>query len=187
MDEFLAEKIEGLKCAILVEEAIMAGLQPTKDEWDKRSREDPPTGLQTRIVREWLSARGNAERFRKELAMFEMMAEPTGAKAEIRGGQIVISIAIDALPLILSGAVAAGDLIHHNFKITDAQVFAKELVGALNNENEIGTTPIHLTFDRAMVYAIEQGAEGIEEVTEDEFEAEAARLQQEARDALKAE
>lgn len=54
------------------------------------------------------------------------------------------------------------------FQITDGAVFAKELMHALNREDEQGTTPIHRMCDKAIEYAIDQGAEGIEEHPEQE-------------------
>ena len=45
--------------------------------------------------------------------------------------------------------------------ITDATVFGKELVRALEDEDEEGSTPVHLMLDAAVMSAIENGAEGI--------------------------
>ena len=104
----------------------------------------------------------------------------TGASAVIKDGKIEISIDIDALPLIVSGSCCC-DGLDGLWKVTDQAVFAKEVCHALNDEREDGTTPVHIMFDKAFMGAIEQGAEGIEEVSEDEFETEVARLQAEAR------
>ena len=104
----------------------------------------------------------------------------TGAQAVIRNGQIVISIDVDALPLILSGSIAL-NAVAGTFKVTDAATFAKEVCHSLNAEKEDGTTRVHMMFDSAFNHAIDQGAEGVEEISEDEFEAEAARLQAEAK------
>ena len=109
--------------------------------------------------------------------------EATGAKAVIRNDQIVISIDVDALPLILSGSIAL-NAVAGTFKVTDASTFANEVCHALNAEKEDGTTRVHMMFDSAFDHAIDQGAEGVEEISEDEFEAEAARLQAEAKSAL---
>ena len=109
------------------------------------------------------------------------MTKSTGAKAKIIDGQIVISIDIDALPLILSGSIAA-NAVSGMFKVTDAAAFAKEVCSSLNAEREDGTTRVHLMFDSAFNHAIDQGAEGVEEIDdEEEFEAEAQRLQDEAQ------
>lgn len=43
----------------------------------------------------------------------------------------------------------------------DAKVFAKEVWRELVREQEDGTTPVHLLFDKAFEEACEQGAEGI--------------------------
>ena len=110
--------------------------------------------------------------------------EATGAKAVIRNEQIVISIDVDALPGILSGSIATNS-VAGLFKVTDPAEFAKEVCGALNAEKEDGSTRVHRMFDSAFNHAIDQGAEGVEEITEDEFEAEAQRIQSEALAALK--
>lgn len=107
------------------------------------------------------------------------MTASTGAQAKIADGLLVISIEVAALPLIVSGSCAAHGL-HGLWKVTDAEVFAKEVCHALNAEREDGTTRVHLMFDGAFDHAIDQGAEGIEACTDPEFEAEAARLQIEA-------
>ncbi|MFC5374822.1 hypothetical protein ACFPIF_19865, partial [Brevundimonas faecalis] len=108
--------------------------------------------------------------------------EATGAKAVIRNDQIVISIDVDALPLILSGSIAL-NAVAGTFKVTDPATFAKEVCHALNAEKEDGTTRVHMMFDSAFDHAIDQGAEGVEEISDDEFEAEASRLQEETRTA----
>ena len=97
----------------------------------------------------------------------------------IRDGLIIISIEVAALPLIVSGSCAAAGLDGF-WKVTDSEAFSREVVRALNDEEEDGTTRVHRLFDAAFNEAINQGAEGIEEVDDDEFEAEAARLQAEA-------
>ncbi len=104
----------------------------------------------------------------------------TGAKAVILNGQIIISVDVDALPIILSGSISL-NVVAGTFKVTDALTFAKEVCYALNAEKEDGTTRVHMMFDSAFNHAIDQGAEGVEEISEDEFEAEAARLQAEAK------
>lgn len=83
-------------------------------------------------------------------------------KATIKGGAIVIRVAIKALPVVVEGAWALGSL-DTRWKITDAPAFAEDLVRALNDEDEQGTTMIHKMFDAAINEALEQGAEGIEE------------------------
>ncbi len=100
----------------------------------------------------------------------------TGAQAVIQDGQIVISIDVDALPVIVSGSCGTGGL-GGLWKVTDPAEFAEAVCSALNREEEDGTTRVHLMFDWAFDHAIDQGAEGIEEADDEEFEKEAARLQ----------
>jgi len=83
-------------------------------------------------------------------------------EAVIEGGAIVIRVDISALPMVVEGAWAAGGM-DLRLKVTDAKAFAKDLVRALNDEAEDGTTAIHKMFDAAIWEASEQGAEGIEE------------------------
>jgi hypothetical protein len=97
----------------------------------------------------------------------------TGAVAVIRDGKIEITIDVDALPVIVSGSCCCGSL-PGLWKVTDPAVFAEEVCHALNDEREDGTTPVHMMFDKVFLAAIEDGAEGIEEATEDEFETEVA-------------
>ena len=99
----------------------------------------------------------------KETKLTALLAR---AEAAIEDDQIVIRVSIAAIP----DAVRAGvDLlaIDPPFKVTDPVLFAPELIRALNDEDEEGTTPIHRLFDAAAIAAFEQGAEGAEEVEED--------------------
>ena len=83
-------------------------------------------------------------------------------EAIIEDGSLVIRVSLEALPMVLDGAWAMNKL-DHRYKITDASEFAKELMHALNREDEQGTTPVHEMFDDAIIYCIEQGAFGIDE------------------------
>jgi hypothetical protein len=82
--------------------------------------------------------------------------------AILKDGAISFRVSLDALPAVLEGAWAIGKL-DTRFQITDSSEFAKEIVRALNREDEQGTTAIHKLFDRAILDSIEQGAFGIEE------------------------
>jgi hypothetical protein len=106
-----------------------------------------------------------------------MKVTDTGATAVIHDNKIEISIAVDALPLIVSGSCAANGL-EGLWRVTDADMFATEVALALNREEEDGTTLVHKMFDKAFGDAIDQGADGIEEVDEESFEAEASRLRE---------
>lgn len=91
------------------------------------------------------------------------------AEAVIEDGVIVIRLPIDNLADALKGACLMMT-ISPAYKVTDAAVFAKEVVRELNSEDEEGTTAVHKMFDAAFNEAIEQGAEGVEECTEEEAE-----------------
>jgi hypothetical protein len=83
-------------------------------------------------------------------------------QAIIEKGSLVIRVSLEALPMVLEGAWAMGKF-DTRYKITDASEFAKELMHALNREDEQGTTPIHELFDGAILHVIEQGGFGIDE------------------------
>lgn len=94
------------------------------------------------------------------------MNRQDSAKAIIEDGCITIRIPVAFLDTIVEG----GPLFTENglgFKVTDLDAFAKDLLHELNREEEDGTTPIHRMFDSVIEKAIEQGAEGVEEVGHD--------------------
>ncbi len=96
-------------------------------------------------------------------------------EAKIEGDDIVIRLYIGNLPVIVSGGWACNAL--PPLKVTDSGELAKDLCRALNDENEEGTTPLHRLIDKAVLAAVEQGAFGIDEISEDEAERLAASLQ----------
>lgn len=120
--------------------------------------------------------RASDECWEQQVARAVAAEKSTGASAEIRGGKLEISIDVDALPAIVNGSCCAGGL-QGLWKVTDAEVFAKEVCRALNDEAEDGTTRGHTMFDGAFLEAIEQGAEGVEECSEEEFEQISASFQ----------
>jgi len=99
----------------------------------------------------------------------------TGGQATLIDGKIEISIDVAALPMIVNGSCCC-DSMEGLWKVTDAETFAKEVCRALNDEREDGTTRVHMMFDAAFMEAINQGAEGVEEVDEEAFGDETARL-----------
>lgn len=84
-------------------------------------------------------------------------------RAKIEKDQIVIRLDIKSLPVIVE-AGPNGEFM----KVTNVKKFAKELVLALNNEEEDGTTAIHRAIDDACMEAFENGAEGCKEIEDDE-------------------
>ncbi len=84
-------------------------------------------------------------------------------RCQIEGNEIVVRMPIDALPV----AWDASPLNDHDpdagnlYPVTDAALFAREVVTALSDEEEDGTTLLHRAFDQAMSNAVDQGAEGV--------------------------
>lgn len=49
-----------------------------------------------------------------------------------------------------------------NIKVTDSAVFAREVVRAINDEGEDGSTRLTRMLDDAIRHAVEQGCEGVD-------------------------
>lgn len=86
----------------------------------------------------------------------------TDGTAIIKDDAIIIRVPLKTLPEVVEGAWTLGAL-DMRCKLTDIPAFAKALVGALNDEDEEGTTLIHQMFDKAINDTLENGAEGIDE------------------------
>jgi hypothetical protein len=83
-------------------------------------------------------------------------------RAVIEDGSIVVRVAIGALDAILEGAWRCG-IFQDRWRATDPAKLAEGVVRELNAESENGTTRIHKLFDAAILEAIDQGVEGIEQ------------------------
>ena len=77
-------------------------------------------------------------------------------EVRIKGGQLFISIGIDTLCF-------ATQFNFEDFKITDREGFAKDILNELEREEEDGTTLVHKMFDQAANSAVEDGSEYVEE------------------------
>lgn len=93
-----------------------------------------------------------------------------GAEAHITRGAIVIRVPIRHLPVAVEAMPGMGCTFKGESRlyVTNAEVFAKELVRALNDESEDGTTRVHKMLDDATMEVMEQGGEGIEVRDEDD-------------------
>ena len=85
---------------------------------------------------------------------------------KVTDGRLVISIGISTLAFAAqecnycySYDQTVNDFVHH-MKVTDPLLFAKELVTELQEEDEEGTTSVHLMIDKAVEQAVENGARG---------------------------
>ena len=87
-------------------------------------------------------------------------------KIEIKNNNIVISIPTESLSFAYAAAVDLGYINKGSF-ILDSDVFSKELLSALLEEDEDGTTIVHKMLDKAMYHATDQGAEGVGEVDDE--------------------
>jgi hypothetical protein len=80
-------------------------------------------------------------------------------RAVIEGDDIVIRVAISALPVILEGI---GGMFDDHYVVSDLKEFARDIVYELNREEEDGTTQIHRLFDKGIEEAIEQGSNAVD-------------------------
>ena len=87
--------------------------------------------------------------------------KPCG-EAFIERGTLVIRLPIKNLPVVLQATPGVGEG-QPWYRVTDAEAFAKDLMHELNREDDIGSTRVHRMLDEAILEAIEQGAEGIED------------------------
>lgn len=92
------------------------------------------------------------------------MLTPIRMRAYRTARKIVIELPIAVLPSALHAAPfnsdPDGDPAYH---VTDKAAFAEAMLEWLGGEESDGTTPLHRLFDAAMLGAIEDGAEGVEE------------------------
>lgn len=78
---------------------------------------------------------------------------------EIVDGRLVVSIGIDALMTAVRGG---DDWDDDQYVITDPEDFAASIARGLEDEQEDGTTDIHLAIDKAVTWAIESAEPGVE-------------------------
>lgn len=83
-------------------------------------------------------------------------------KAFIHDGNIVVFVPVDTIKIALEANPRYGEYSHFAEHITDLDEFAKDVVYALNDEEEDGTTLVHKMFDEAMVNAIDDGSMNID-------------------------
>ncbi len=90
--------------------------------------------------------------------------EKDSGVAVIEGDFIVIRVAISAL----EGAMRENtiDEDFDGYRVTDATGFARDVVRSLNEESADGLMPIRELIDRAIVDAVDQGSEHVEDTRE---------------------
>lgn len=80
--------------------------------------------------------------------------------ASLEGDELVIRLNLAILPDVVKGTEGIGE--PGNYPVVyDAASFSRDLIRELNREDEAGNTPITRLFDRAIIDAIDKGADGI--------------------------
>lgn len=75
----------------------------------------------------------------------------------VEDGVLKITIGVDTLKYAIEASPTFDD---DNIKVTDADVFAQAVLDELLQEDEEGTTLVHIMLDGAANQAVENGAEG---------------------------
>lgn len=92
------------------------------------------------------------------------MQTHVGMEVRRTARRIIIELPLSVLPKALHSSPLNvdpdGDPAYH---VTSKGTFADAIVEALGREEDDGTTPLHRLFDAAMLDAIEDGCEGVEE------------------------
>jgi len=85
-------------------------------------------------------------------------------KVEVIDNVLTISIDMDMLVVAFENGAYNWDIEKEvqRYKITHPDKFIEDVKTELLNEDEEGTTLVHLMFDKAMENAVEQGTEGID-------------------------
>jgi hypothetical protein len=94
------------------------------------------------------------------------MSRP-GVDARLRGGGLVIQVSRKVLTFATNNHPDFWDAENdkQTIKVTDIAGFVRDVAAALNDEGEDGSTPITRMLDAAILHAIEQGSEHVEEMT----------------------
>lgn len=99
-----------------------------------------------------------------QIAVALAPAREQGLKVEIIDGRLNVSIGVDALMIAVKGGPTWTDQEEEErgWKITSDDGFAADIAHELQDEEEDGTTLVHIMFDAAIERAIEQGSLNID-------------------------
>lgn len=95
------------------------------------------------------------------------MGRKSDLDVSVEDGVLKITIGVETLKWAVEASPTFDDC---NIKVTDADVFAQAVADELLQEDEEGTTLVHMMLDGAATQAIDQGAEGISVGDEDQIE-----------------
>lgn len=89
----------------------------------------------------------------------------TPLRCLIKKKSLVIEVSFDVLKFATENhpELYEDELDKGRYVVTDVTIFAKEVVRELHKEEEDGTTPVHSLLDKAILDAICNGAQGVEE------------------------
>lgn len=90
----------------------------------------------------------------------------TPLRCRIKKRVLVIEVGLDVLKFATENHpdLYEDELDKGRYVVTDLAVFTKAVVAELHSEEEDGSTPIHRLLDKAILDAISNGAEGVEEL-----------------------
>lgn len=84
----------------------------------------------------------------------------------IENGVMTIAVGLDVLAFATENHPDLYDAERDRgrYKVTDPALFCREVIHELHREEEDGTTAVHVMLDTAILNAISDGAEGVEEI-----------------------
>ena len=89
-----------------------------------------------------------------------------GLEVKLSDGKLIIEIDVPTLCFAATHGPYFDDIVAAadgaEIRITNEQEFAKAILSELRQEEEDGTTLVHIMLDKAAEQAVENGAEGIE-------------------------
>lgn len=91
-------------------------------------------------------------------------ARDQGLSVELVDGRLVISIGVDALMVAVKGSRPweEQEEDERGYAIADADGFAEDILRELEDEEEDGTTLVHIAIDAAIERALDQGSLNID-------------------------
>lgn len=128
-----------------------------------KNREGSAAALEGRVVKVLDAAQGLIALVPAVAAAPAVDAASKGLEVGLVGDRLVISIPIDTLVFAAEHAFETAYGEEHGLKVTDSKIFAEDVLRALQYEKEDGTTPVHELLDAALISAVDDGSEGVEE------------------------
>ena len=125
---------------------------------------------ETRVVFLINNLANKCREFERRLALAEGAApqDDVPLRCEVVSGAIMFTVGAKVLAHATNICPAHYDAENDRgmYKVVDSAAFAKDVARAMNHESEDGCTPLTQMMDSVIAQAIDEGAEGVEEVSD---------------------